>query len=340
MADVSLPSWQTLLKGVSRSFYLSIRVLPAQVRPLVGLAYLLARASDSLADAGQAPAAQRLQALAALQQALAQAVALAPVLEQATHWPDLPGHERRLLQRLPALLAALHQCPEAERTLVQAVLRPITLGQSWDVQTFGSAPGGVPTPIGAEDTERYTWQVAGCVGLFWTEVCALHLHQWRHAPVADLRRWGQHHGQALQRLNILRDLGADLALGRCYLDGPSLAQVGLDPARLQTAVRQRDRATLQPLTALLQVWHARIREGLLDGLRYSQGLRGWRLRLASALPALLGLHTLAALQAAGLDALWQPVRIPRTQVYALLARLLLAGVSDRALQAQAQRAQA
>ncbi|MCI0869448.1 MAG: squalene/phytoene synthase family protein, partial [Chloroflexi bacterium] len=39
-----------LLKGVSRSFYLTLRVLPGGIREPVGLAYLLARAADTIAD--------------------------------------------------------------------------------------------------------------------------------------------------------------------------------------------------------------------------------------------------------------------------------------------------
>ena len=39
-----------LLRDVSRSFYLTLRVLPRPVRPQIGLAYLLARATDTIAD--------------------------------------------------------------------------------------------------------------------------------------------------------------------------------------------------------------------------------------------------------------------------------------------------
>ena len=39
-----------LLRSVSRSFYLSIRFLPAQLREPIALAYLLARVTDSVAD--------------------------------------------------------------------------------------------------------------------------------------------------------------------------------------------------------------------------------------------------------------------------------------------------
>jgi len=41
---------QDVLKRVSRSFYLSLRVLPKKMRKPVGLAYLLARAADTIAD--------------------------------------------------------------------------------------------------------------------------------------------------------------------------------------------------------------------------------------------------------------------------------------------------
>ena len=44
-----------LLKSVSRSFYLTIRILPARLQAPIGLAYLLARASDTIADTADAP---------------------------------------------------------------------------------------------------------------------------------------------------------------------------------------------------------------------------------------------------------------------------------------------
>ena len=48
-----------LLKQVSRSFYLSIRVLPREIRPQIGLAYLIARTTDTVADARSGPPAVR-----------------------------------------------------------------------------------------------------------------------------------------------------------------------------------------------------------------------------------------------------------------------------------------
>ena len=39
-----------LLSAVSRSFYLSMRFLPREMRPGVAVGYLLARATDTVAD--------------------------------------------------------------------------------------------------------------------------------------------------------------------------------------------------------------------------------------------------------------------------------------------------
>jgi farnesyl-diphosphate farnesyltransferase len=54
-----------LLKGVSRSFYLTLRVLPAGMRDPVGLAYLLARAADTIADTALLSPEKRLEFLLA-----------------------------------------------------------------------------------------------------------------------------------------------------------------------------------------------------------------------------------------------------------------------------------
>ena len=55
-----------ILKSVSRSFYLSLAVLPAAVRPAIGLAYLLARAADTIADTRLIDRHQRITHLRAL----------------------------------------------------------------------------------------------------------------------------------------------------------------------------------------------------------------------------------------------------------------------------------
>ena len=59
-----------LLRATSRSFYLTLRVLPGAIRPQIGLAYLLARTTDTIADTEILPVESRLDALQKLRERL------------------------------------------------------------------------------------------------------------------------------------------------------------------------------------------------------------------------------------------------------------------------------
>jgi len=70
-----------VLPGVSRSFALSLRVLPDPLRRPFGVTYLVARAADTIADTRALPPAARLTALRALRDALADGAASPPALD-------------------------------------------------------------------------------------------------------------------------------------------------------------------------------------------------------------------------------------------------------------------
>src|SRR4029450_8362970 len=59
-----------LLRRGSRSFYLSVAVLPKAVRPTIGLGCLLPRASDTIADTRLIDRAARVGHLESLREAL------------------------------------------------------------------------------------------------------------------------------------------------------------------------------------------------------------------------------------------------------------------------------
>src|SRR2546422_11439373 len=54
---------RTVLRSVARSFYLTLAVVPSDVRAQVGVAYLLARAADTIADTDLIERSLRLQYL-------------------------------------------------------------------------------------------------------------------------------------------------------------------------------------------------------------------------------------------------------------------------------------
>jgi farnesyl-diphosphate farnesyltransferase len=77
------------------------------------------------------------------------------------------------------------------------------------------------------------------------------------------------------------------------------------------------------LTPLYNQWLDHTHAQLSDGMRYALALKPLRLRLASALPALIGARTVALLRQAGPAALQQRVKMPRHEVRALLWRIAL-----------------
>ena len=326
-----------LLRGVSRSFYLSIRLLPSALQAPIEVGYLLARATDTVADTTTLPQADRLDLLQAMMAAIdAPAGDLRHCHQALTEFAErqTDPHERSLMQGLPDCLPLLQALSPDDQNSVRWVLGHITHGQILDIERFGQGPAALATDAQLDD---YTWLVAGCVGEFWTELCERHLPGFATQSTDAMRQAGRAYGMGLQRLNILRDAGADLVAGRCYLPETRLAPLGLSPEQLMKASRTGDAATLQRLAPLwddyLQQTHTQLREGVL----YSQRLTSRRLRLASALPALIGARTVALLRQAGPQALAQRVKMPRSEVHALLWRLLWRLASPNALAHEFQR---
>src|SRR6266516_5916646 len=69
--SIAIRALQTvILRSVSRSFYLSIRFLPAQLREPVALAYLLARTTDTVADTARISGTLRAETLQTLSNAI------------------------------------------------------------------------------------------------------------------------------------------------------------------------------------------------------------------------------------------------------------------------------
>jgi len=327
----SQPSYLPLLRGVSRSFYLSIRLMPQAVRAPIAVGYLLARATDTVADTTALPQAERLALLHQLQEAIKSptgelSAAAAPLAAFAQRQTD--PHEQALMRALPQFLHLLHDLPSADQASVRWVLGPITQGQLLDVTRFGPGMQALQTE---QELQDYTWQVAGCVGEFWTALCARHLGNFAQLSTDQMRQTGRRFGMGLQRLNILRDAGADLAAGRCYLPQERLAALGLSPAQLALAVTSGDNVTLDRVTPLFNEYLDLTQAQLLDGLHYSCALRSRRLRLASALPALIGMRTLALLRQAGPPAWQQRLKMPRREISAMLWRLVWRGASPAAL---------
>jgi farnesyl-diphosphate farnesyltransferase len=327
---MSRPHFDTeLLRSVSRSFYLSIRFLPGQLREPIALAYLLARTTDTVADTAQISTDIRIKTLKLLSDAIQGAASrdfagigsFVSLQESAS--------ERGLLEALPDSLIALDRMQHADREDIRAVLEKITQGQMLDLTRFGK-PSEVSALGVSADLDEYTYLVAGCVGEFWTRLCFRHVPDFASRTEDEMLALGKHYGMALQLINVLRDAGSDLRAGRCYFP-----ESELNAAHLTASQILSEPIRFQPI---YRSWLEKAKNGLRAGIEYSHAIRNRRVRAATVLPALIGARTLALLQTAGPVALQHAVKVPRSEVRAIILSLLLTMVSRRKMDAMFDRA--
>jgi farnesyl-diphosphate farnesyltransferase len=332
-----------LLRNVSRSFYLTLRVLPRSVRSQIGVAYLLARATDTIADTTIVPVDQRLDALEKLRCHIAGRSPAAPDLSVFATLDETPEAgplariglaspaERTLLRRIGEVLLVLSQFSTADQDLVRTVLDTITTGQLLDLQRFGQPhPGKILALDTDADLDRYLYLVAGCVGEFWTRICRAHIFPRANVDEPFLLQAGVRYGKGLQLTNILRDLPADLRLGRCYLPMSHLRAHGIEPGELlETNCDQRCASLLDPYFALANDY-------LRDGWAYTNRIPRScaRIRLACAWPILIGKRTLDLVRAGPALGPDRTVKVTRKVVRMLIAKSILAYPWPRLWEAQ------
>ena len=315
-----------LLRRVSRSFYLTVRVLPEGLREPVGLAYLLARAADTIADTRLLPPAERLRHLLAFR-AQVEGPAKAQTLHEIGHalreMQSLPDEEE-LLSSLPQAFSLLEETQEGD--LVRSVVVTLTRGMEIDLTGFPPEDSGKIVALkGPADLDRYIYYVAGCVGEFWTGITMAHTPALQRWDAGRMREVGVRFGKALQLTNVLRDVPKDLRIGRCYLPESDLAGAGMTPEGL---LEPPNGSKARPVLA---AWI----EKALDHYRAAEDYllaiprRCVRLRLGALWPILIGLATLAELarNEAWLDPA-QPSKVSRGWVYRMVALSPAAAPSD------------
>ncbi|HEY1582607.1 MAG TPA: squalene/phytoene synthase family protein [Chthoniobacterales bacterium] len=307
---------KAILKSVSRSFYLTIRFLPQPFREPVSLGYLLARATDTVADTATIDSATRLTALRALAEVIAGELdfdKVAPVLRDFAAQQTDP-HERTLIENLRTCIDWLTKTGAADRAEIRAVLGTIVKGQALDLERFGepATPGPLRT---AAALDEYTYLVAGCVGAFWTKLGFRHQSNFGTRPPNEMMELGVAYGEGLQLINVLRDRTADAAIGRVYLPAEELARSSLE--------------------SVFARWLEKAEEKTSAGIDYCAALTNWRIRYATLLPALIGARTIALLRSAGPAA--GKVKVSRKEVRRILFTAFLAAFSPLALRALFQR---
>ncbi len=176
MAVLTNPKIDNLLETTSRSFYPTLKYLPKKVRGQIGLLYLLARVADTIADSKHGETEVLLNTLGAYNEvAQGRSTTLPDFLELASIQAN--EHEAELLRNVDDVVEGLKDYDEGDQQRILSCLDVIVGGQILDLQRFGIAKEGGSISSLSTDSELddYTFRVAGCVGVFWTEMSLAHL---------------------------------------------------------------------------------------------------------------------------------------------------------------------
>src|SRR5207245_3464001 len=198
---------RTVLRSVARSFYLTLAVVPSDVRAQVGVAYLLARAADTIADTDLIEHTLRLQYLTRFREWVMDPTrredvlrevqaALLVLLDNPRSGSQTRPGERTLLTHLMECGHLLRSFAPPDQALISQVVRTLAHGMQKDLTRFpghtiraGGGPADAPPePTQAlaalttlDELDQYTYDAAGCVGDFWTRLMCAHR--------AALRAW-------------------------------------------------------------------------------------------------------------------------------------------------------
>ncbi len=303
---------QEILPAVSRTFALGIRILPGSLGRAVLTGYLLCRIADTIEDEPSASPAVKARLLDRLAAALADPSLGQSLPEQLRAVSGEPAHVR-LVRHADLVFTLYGTLPPASRRALARWVGEMIAGMRLFVIQH---PDGIR--IRSEDEYReYCYYVAGTVGFLLTDLWEEHAPRLRRDDLAYLRDRARGFAEALQTVNILKDIAQDLEReNSIYVPADALEAAGSSHARLlDPDFRSRNREAIAPLVQLA-------RRGLHDATEYLLRIprRYVSIRLFCLLPLVYCYATLRELQRT--DAMLCPggaVKITRREVKLLLA---------------------
>jgi farnesyl-diphosphate farnesyltransferase len=302
---------RALLPRVSRTFALGIKLLPSRLESPVRLGYLLCRIADTVEDDLRMAPARKAELLDLFLDGFAEPDAAATFaaahaeLSTTADYADVVAATGDVL----ALYRLLDEPTQA------ILLR-------WITEMVGGMRGFVLDHQNGiriatvEEFKRYCYFVAGTVGHLLTDL-------WQqHSAVVDARVYErllvdcEAFGEALQSVNILKDIAWDAEHENAiYVPSQLLEAAGSGHDRiLADADRAANRAAIDPLIALAK-------DDIERALRYIEGLplSALRIRLFCVLPILFAIATVREIEQS--DAMFRrggAVKISRNEVRALM----------------------
>jgi farnesyl-diphosphate farnesyltransferase len=204
---------QKLLPGVSRTFALTIPMLPKSLCPVVTNAYLLCRIADTIEDDQQLSADEKndlqLTFIKVLEQQFDASIFSKTLLTKLSI--RTPIHECQLIQQTPMVIDCLHSFTPTQQASIIRCVNIMAKGMS-EFARHASLDG----LENMAQLDRYCYCVAGVVGEMLTELFCDYTPQMnQHKTIA--MQYAINFGQGLQMTNILQDIWTDRSRGVSWL---------------------------------------------------------------------------------------------------------------------------
>ncbi|MBC7882534.1 MAG: phytoene/squalene synthase family protein [Anaerolineae bacterium] len=200
----SLAFCQEILPDVSRTFAISIRFLPGVLGRAVLVAYLLCRIADTVEDDPVAPASKKVALLDQFMDCFEKTASANAFPKDAVAVQGEEAHIR-LLRNTDLVFVVFRSLPEATRQVVHHWVDEMVQGMK---KFVGLYPEGIRIQTIAEYNE-YCYYVAGTVGHLLTDLWHQHSRSISKQKYDLLLVRCEAFGEALQTVNILKDIAWD-----------------------------------------------------------------------------------------------------------------------------------
>jgi farnesyl-diphosphate farnesyltransferase len=315
---------QEILPGVSRTFALSIRLLPGDLGVAVRDAYLLCRIADTIEDAPDLPAGDKAALLDELSDCFddparpaALAVRLATLGGDAAHV--------RLARHVDLVFEDFSSVSAGSQAHVRRWVREMIGGMRKFVLAY---PDGIRIQS-LDEYKEYCYYVAGTVGYLLTDLWHEHSPSIGRRQYEILRERCRAFAEALQTVNILKDVARDAEHeNSIYIPEQLLRAHGSAHATILAS--ERSAQNHAALGALIQLaWH-----DLDQATSYLLAIprRAVSIRLFCALPLLFAYATLRDLtRTPGAIARRHVIKISRAEVKSITVLSMLGVLSNRVM---------
>jgi len=245
-----------ILQGVSRTFALTIPILPHDLYRAVANAYLLCRIADTIEDDAELTFADKqrysqhfVDVIRGAGDATAFGTELAPRLAAHTL-----AAERELVSEAAAVIRITHSLNPVQRVAMEKCVRTMADGMVYyqGQETLNGLPDQRAMDV-------YCYYVAGVVGELLTELFCDHCPAIdQHKP--EMLRLAVSFGQGLQMTNILKDIWDDRARGACWLPADVFTSRGVRLSEIEPGCGGSDFE--DGLGQLIAIAHGHLRNAL------------------------------------------------------------------------------